>query len=90
MPANRARLSRRRSALLAVLWLVAALSAIAFSVANTSEERRAATNGRGSRPPPGRATERAILYMPGRRAPPGRIAPGRGASWLTQVSCDAE
>ncbi|MCW5981456.1 MAG: general secretion pathway protein GspK [Bryobacteraceae bacterium] len=69
---------RRGSALLAVLWLTAALSAIAFSVATTvrGETERAAASLDGLR---GHylatgAIDRAILYMmwgPGERRPDG-------------------
>jgi general secretion pathway protein K len=74
--------SSRGGALLAVLWLSAALSAIAFSVANTvrGETERAATTADGVRAyylATG-AIDRALLYMIPGSAPNQRI----GAPWV--------
>lgn len=80
----------RGSALLAVLWLAAALGAIAFSVANTvrGETERAATGVDGLKGyylATG-AIERAILYIlwgPEHRNPDG--SPRYWAPWMTRL-----
>src|SRR2546423_11184178 len=69
------RRSRRGSALLAVLWLSLALSAIAFSIASTvqgeTERTSTAVDGLRSYYLATGAVERAILYMQwGTQAPP--------------------
>ena len=78
MSARRHCRARRGGALLAVLWLTAALSAIAFSVANTvrGEIERTGTSVDGVRAYyiAAGAVERAILYMlwgPGHKNPDG-------------------